>query len=973
MRNTRTLLIPDCRGVGWGRSDGRFGKMTGRFNFTAGFLALVCLNAQAQENEAAWKETLARVIPSVVTIQNNQVRSFDTERRKQLDGTGFVVDAERGIILTNRHVVSTGPIRAEVLFANQEEIEVQRIYADPVHDFGFLRYDPDDLRTGRPSAIPIAPEAAEVGREIRVVGNDAGNRVSILDGTLARLDQAAPDYGVGKYNDFNTFYLQASSGTSGGSSGSPVVDIEGRAVGLNAGAHTRAATSFFLPLNRVQRALELIRGDQPVPRGGLLTTFEQLPYDELRRLGLTEASETGARAVEPDSAGLLAVRSMVKESPASTKLRLGDILIRIEDEEFPDFARLESVLDDNVGRAVELLVERQGSVLGISMEVTNLHEVTPSEYITLGDAILHQVSYQQARNFNVPLDTIYVADRGYMLRTAGIPSGAILAEINGSSLKDLDDVEEALAPMRHGEVVQLRYTNPRVSNNSRLRSGRVSRRWFAAERCRQGASSHDWSCTVLSAPPPPKPIEPRAASARKFVDRRLERIGPSLVYATFHMPFRVSGIDAGRYSGTGLIVDAGRGWVVVDRSSVPEAIGDALLTFNGSLEVTAEVAYIHPVHNLAVLQYDPALLRGTPIREANFAPRLPRTGEQIDLAALRRDQDLLIRTYEAGELRLIDSRLNSIGAFRDSNMEILNVDNVDQNLSGVLLDSRGRIGALWSGFYEDYRAQFEMTSASGTLEVKNVDYAGLPIEHVRVMLDHLRREAPWRSPEVEWQRVPLSEALGRGLPDIWRTRVEQQEPERLNMLSVARTVAGTPSAGAMLPGDLLLSINDRFATRTREVELAVEGGTEAEVLLWRNGREVKVKFDTVQLGWGGLREVMFWAGALLQNPQRGIAAQLGIEPQGVSVQKLTVASPAYRALNRLKFFQITRINDTATPDLDAFADALKKAREAGSVRVEGITDKGKPVFGTVKLDSEYWPTYTLRHGPGGWERLRLGE
>lgn len=927
--------------------------------WAAAGLTLLCLNAQAQDNEAAWRKTLEEIRPSVVSLRVNKTRPFDTESNTLLDGTGFVVDAQRGIILTNRHIVSTGPVKGEALFANQEEIELERLYADPVHDFGFFRYDPAGLRHISPRGLELAPEAAQLGREIRVVGNDAGERFSILAGTIARLDRTAPNYGFGRYNDFNTFYIQAASGTSGGSSGSPVIDIEGRAVALNAGGQVRAQSSYFLPLERVRRALALIREGRPVPRGGLLTTFEQLPYDELRRLGLGEEAEADARAAYPQSAGLLVVRSTLQGSAASTALTPGDILLRIDNEAFPDFLRLETVLDGSVGQPVTLLIERRGRVMETVIEVSDLHAVTPREYIAFGGAFLHPTSYQQARHFNVPLSTIYVAQPGYMLGLAAIENGSILREINGRPLETLDDVEQALSVLGHEDVAQLRYSTPRNPRTNQLRSTRTGRGWFAAERCRQGESSQDWSCRPLAPAPPAGPSEPRMTQPREFDDLRLRRIAPSLVHVRFDMPYVVSAVNGQHYYGAGLIVDTERGWVVVDRNTVPETMGDAVLTFNGTLEVTARVAAIHPVHNLAVLQYDPALLGDTPLRAAVFAPRPPRAGEEIFLAGFRPDLEPVIRSYEAGDLKPIDVMPSNFGGFREANLEILEVENADVQISGVLLDSRARVTALWSSF------------ASGSRNRPNEIVAGLPIEHVRVMLDHLQQEAPWRSLEVDWQRAPLSVALRRSLPEEWRLKVEEHDRERRQMLMAERTVAGTPAANLVRPGDLLLSINGRMATRPREVEQAVAGAQRAELLVWRSGEELELEFDTVELGWVGLQEVLFWAGALVQEPQRGMAAQLAIRPQGVTIQHYTFGSPAHRYLLPIRFLQVTGLDGQPVASLDEFAGALQMAGNKPIVRVEGITPTGATKVATVKLDPGYWPSSRLRLSNGRWERTTL--
>ncbi|KAG2715104.1 hypothetical protein I3760_03G061600 [Carya illinoinensis] len=78
-----------------------------------------------------WRKALNKVVPAVVVLRTTACRAFDTESAGASYATGFVVDKCRGIILTNRHVVKPGPVVAEAMFVNREEIPVHPIYRDP--------------------------------------------------------------------------------------------------------------------------------------------------------------------------------------------------------------------------------------------------------------------------------------------------------------------------------------------------------------------------------------------------------------------------------------------------------------------------------------------------------------------------------------------------------------------------------------------------------------------------------------------------------------------------------------------------------------------------------------------------------------------------------------------------------------------------------------------------------------------------
>lgn len=108
-----------------------------------------------------WQATIENVVRNVVSIRFCQTCSFDTDPALNSEATGFVVDAERGYILTNRHVVGAGPFWGYCIFDNHEEVDAYPVYRDPVHDFGILKFDPKAIKYMPVKALTLRPDLAK--------------------------------------------------------------------------------------------------------------------------------------------------------------------------------------------------------------------------------------------------------------------------------------------------------------------------------------------------------------------------------------------------------------------------------------------------------------------------------------------------------------------------------------------------------------------------------------------------------------------------------------------------------------------------------------------------------------------------------------------------------------------------------------------------------------------------------------------
>ncbi len=924
------------------------------------FLLLLLSSAPAiaanSGSDQQWTDTIARVSPGIVSIRVDATRAFDTEWNLSGQATGFVVDAERGIILTNRHVVTSGPVVAEAVFQDHEVLPLTPIYRDPVHDFGFYRFDPKALKYMHTTALKLAPQSARVGEEIRIIGNDAGEQLSILSGTLARTDRPAPTYGLGGYNDFNTFYMQAVSGTSGGSSGSPVIARDGEVIALNAGARADAASSYFLPLDPVVRALKLMQAGQPVTRGTIQAVFDFQYYDELERLGLLVADETRLRKQDPHASGLLVVDQVQPGGPADGNLQPGDILLGVNGETISSFMPLEEILDASIGKTLNLKLDRGGVTVTAHVAVQDLDSITPDDYLEFSGAVLNDLSYQQAHSLNVPVRGVYVANPGYVFSTAGIGRGSVIMDFNSVAVKDLDEFQKVLITLPNLVQVPVRYFSLTDPSHSILSIVSIDRRWYPVDRCRRDDATGNWPCTALPPPPAAPPLSPATVSFPRYGDVRMQRLAPSLVFVNFDMPYPIDGVGDTHYIGTGVIVDTAHGLVVVDRDTVPVSMGDVRLTFAGSLEIPARVIYEDPLHDLAVIQYDTTLIGKTPVRAIRFSNRAARVGDTGWVVGLQSNQVLASQETRVASLDPVMFPPSRDFRFRDTNLEVLNLVNPPANITGVLTDSDGLVTALWASFAFD--------DGGHTREMQR----GIPAQVLQDMLHTVKGDGVVRTLDVELYPIPLAQARKLGLPVDWAKRLETAEPQRRQVLAVWRLTAGTPAAKLLQTGDLMLTAEGKPAIGYREVAAASQRSRVTLTLL-RDGHIMTLTVPTVTLDGKGTQRILIWAGALLQKPQHSVA-QSDVPTAGVLVDYYNFGSPASR-YGLTPGQTILAVDGRSTPDMDSFIAAVNDKHDGDTVRLSVRTWDGMRQIITLKLDLRYWPTYELVHTRQGWQRRRL--
>jgi serine protease Do len=358
----------------------------------------------------------------------------DRSYTSQSLGSGFVWSKE-GIIVTNNHVVE-GASRITVNFSDGTQVPAKLIGVDPDSDVAVLRVDAKNLL-----AAPIGTSSdLLIGETVIAVGNPFGLSGTVTTGVVSALGRSVPSKEAGRtFTDF----IQTDASINPGNSGGPLLNIEGRVIGINTMIYANAqGIGFAIPVDRAKKVIQDILRYGQVHSAWIGAVTATITPEEARR--------TGLRA----SRGALVARVISGSPAAAAGLKPGDIITAVAGKPV-DSREAFSTYTATVpsGQPLPLTVSRDGSTQSISVRPSD----APRD---LGLRILWEIAGVRVidQSGTVVIDEVA---RGSRSESIGLARGDVIVGVNGAEVASVKDLNQALTQSAERSSVVLQVARGR--------------------------------------------------------------------------------------------------------------------------------------------------------------------------------------------------------------------------------------------------------------------------------------------------------------------------------------------------------------------------------------------------------------------------------------------------------------------------------------------------------------------------------
>lgn len=352
-----------------------------------------------------------------------------SERRSQSLGSGVIIDAGEGLILTNHHVVD-GADEITVTLRDRRSLPAKLVGADPDTDLALLKVKADKL-----GALQLADsDRLRVGDFVVAIGNPFGLGQTVTYGIVSALGRTG--LGIEGYENF----IQTDAPINPGNSGGALVTLEGALVGINTAimgpSGGNVGIGFAIPSNMARAIVAQLREHGKVRRGQMGVLVQDLTPE----LSAAFKIEHGQGAV---------IARVLPSSPAEKAgLKAGDVVIEVDGRPIRNASELRNSIGlVPLGTRVRLHVLRDGKSLQVELQVGEYQE-RRAQADDLGKRLagveLGEIEPDHPLAGKVEGVQVVAVEPGSAAQRAGLREGDIIVSIDRKPVRRLKDVQAAI-------------------------------------------------------------------------------------------------------------------------------------------------------------------------------------------------------------------------------------------------------------------------------------------------------------------------------------------------------------------------------------------------------------------------------------------------------------------------------------------------------------------------------------------------
>jgi len=356
------------------------------------------------------------------------------ERRTQALGSGVIVDAKKGYILTNNHVIDKADM-ITVTLTDGRSYKAKLIGTDPETDIAVVQIKADNL-----TAVKLGDsDKLHVGDFAVAIGNPFGLGQTVTSGIISALGRSG--LGIEGYEDF----IQTDASINPGNSGGALVDLAGDLVGINTAIFSQSGGNigigFAIPINMAHEIMTQLIAHGEVKRGQLGAQAQDLTPDLEQAFNLPNGR-----------AGAVITKVTPNSAAAKAGLQAGDIVVDVNGRPVRDASDLRNYIGVlRVGEKVKLEILREGKRQSLVAEVEQ-----PKSAQTTGKNINPQLEgavftdITQGNPLYGQIAGVLVADvgAGSPAWRAGLRKGDVIVSANRRTIKSLDDLQRIVKGSR---------------------------------------------------------------------------------------------------------------------------------------------------------------------------------------------------------------------------------------------------------------------------------------------------------------------------------------------------------------------------------------------------------------------------------------------------------------------------------------------------------------------------------------------